>query len=80
MTILSLSSHPLEQRDIPLLRRGGPLSETKGRGGFSGEERGKRKEERKKTNYRSIISPSPKNYEIFPSSGGVALCRRRRVG
>ena len=27
---------PLEQRNIPLLRRGGPLSETKGRGGFFG--------------------------------------------
>ena len=46
MTILSLSSHPLEQRDIPLLRRGGPLSETKGRGGFSGEEREKTKDNR----------------------------------
>lgn len=38
-----------EQRDIPLLRRGEPLSETKGRGGFLSEkkeERGKSQEPR----------------------------------
>ena len=49
-----------------------------GSGWFFG--RRKKKEKRWKTNYRPIITPPPKNNEIFPSSGRVALCRRQRVG